>query len=62
VKERPVVRYVDLPVYGTAMSLTWKKHRMRCTSPGCAKRGSSDLSGVGTCAGVTHALTKVLQA
>jgi len=38
VKERPVVRYVDLPVYGTAMSLTWKKHRMRCTSPGCAKR------------------------
>ena len=38
VKERPVVRYVDLPVYGTAMSLSWKKHRMRCTSPGCAKR------------------------
>ena len=38
VKERPVVRYVDLPVYGTAMSLAWKKHRMRCTSTGCAKR------------------------
>ena len=29
VKERPVVHYVDLPVYGVAMSLAWKKHRMR---------------------------------
>jgi len=25
VKERPVVHYVDLPVYGTPMSLAWKK-------------------------------------
>jgi transposase len=33
VKERPVVHYVDLPVYGTAMSLAWKKHRMRCVDP-----------------------------
>ncbi len=38
VKERPVVRYVDLPVYGTPMSLAWKKHRMRCVNPACAKR------------------------
>jgi transposase len=38
VKERPVVHYVDLPVYGTPMSLAWKKHRMRCTDPGCAKK------------------------
>jgi DNA-directed RNA polymerase subunit RPC12/RpoP len=38
VKERPVVHYVDLPVYGTAMSLAWKKHRMRCTNAGCARR------------------------
>ena len=38
VKERPVVRYVDLPVYGTAKSLAWKKHRMRCLSPTCPKR------------------------
>jgi len=38
VKERPVVHYVDLPVYGTAMSLAWKKHRMRCRNPHCAKR------------------------
>ena len=38
VHERPVVHYVDLAVYGTPMSLAWKKHRMRCASPGCAKR------------------------
>ena len=38
VKERPVVHYVDLPVYGTPMSLAWKKHRMRCPEPTCAKR------------------------
>ena len=38
VKERPVVHYVDLPVYGTPMSLAWKKHRMRCVNPSCAKR------------------------
>jgi transposase len=35
VKERPVVRYVDLPVYGTAMRLAWKKHRMRCPDARC---------------------------
>jgi transposase len=38
VKERPVVYYVDLPVYGTPMSLAWKKHRMRCVNADCAKR------------------------
>ena len=38
VKERPVVHYVDLPVYGTPMSLAWKKHRMRCVNRGCAKK------------------------
>ena len=38
VKERPVVHYVDLPVYGTAMSLAWKKHRMRCVNKSCPKR------------------------
>jgi transposase len=37
VKDRPVVRYVDLPVYGAPMSLAWKKHRLRCTNPRCAK-------------------------
>lgn len=38
VKERPVVGYVDLPVYGTPMRLAWKKHRMRCANRICPKR------------------------
>ena len=38
VKERPVVHYVDLPVYGMPMSLAWKKHRLRCTNPACPRR------------------------
>jgi transposase len=38
VKERPVVHYVDLPVYGTPMSLAWKKHRLRCVNGTCAKK------------------------
>ncbi len=38
VKERPVVRYVDLPVYGVPMRLAWKKHRMACPSRGCERR------------------------
>ena len=35
VKERPVVAYIDLPVYGHPMRLLWKKHRMRCVNEGC---------------------------
>jgi transposase len=38
IKERPVVRYVDLPVYGTPMCLAWKKHRMRCPSERCPQK------------------------
>lgn len=38
VKERPVVRYVDLPVYGTPMRLAWRKHRMRCSDDRCPRR------------------------
>jgi transposase len=37
VKERPVVRYVDLPVFGVPMHLAWKKHRLRCPNPRCPK-------------------------
>lgn len=37
VHERPVVHYVDLPVYGAPMLLGWKKHRMRCPGPECPK-------------------------
>jgi transposase len=38
VKERPVVSYVDLPVYGTPMRLAWRKHRMRCPDASCPRR------------------------
>jgi transposase len=38
IKERPIVHYVDLPVYGVAMRLAWKKHRMRCIDPACPKK------------------------
>jgi transposase len=43
VKERPVVHYVDPPVYGTPMNLVWKKHRMRCCN-GCCSMKSWVLS------------------
>ncbi len=39
VKDRPRVTYVDLPVYGAAMRLTWKKHRLRCVYDDC-RQGS----------------------
>jgi transposase len=35
VKDRPRVSYVDLRVYGTAMTLTWKKHRLCCVNEEC---------------------------
>lgn len=38
VKERPVVSYIDLPVYGFSMRLSWKKHRMRCVNEACPKK------------------------
>ncbi len=36
VKERPLVSYVDLPVYGTPMKLSWKKHRLCCVNAACS--------------------------
>lgn len=38
VKDRPVVRYVDLPVFGTPMTLAWRKHRLRCPHEGCVRK------------------------
>jgi transposase len=35
VKDRPRVTYVDLPVFGAPMRLTWKKHRLRCVHEDC---------------------------
>jgi transposase len=40
VKDRPLVRYIDLPVYGSPMRLCWKKHRMRCANRRCPTRSS----------------------
>lgn len=36
-KDRPMVRYVDLPVYGVPMKLAVKKHRMTCPGGVCPK-------------------------
>jgi len=38
VKERPVVDYTDLPVFGTPIRLAWRKHRLCCPNPSCARR------------------------
>ncbi|MHB8329454.1 MAG: ISL3 family transposase [Acidimicrobiales bacterium] len=38
IKERPIVRYVDLPAYGNPMRLAWRKHRMRCRDDSCPRR------------------------
>lgn len=38
VKERPLVHYIDLLVYGTPMRLRWRKHRMACVNSDCARR------------------------
>ena len=43
IKDRPTVRYVDLPVYGQPMRLAWRKHRLICRRPDCA--GASWTSG-----------------
>ena len=38
VKERVVVKYCDLPVYGVASTLFWHKRRWRCVDGDCAKK------------------------
>ena len=35
IKDRPEVSYVDLPVYGKPMRLTWRKHRFKCPNMAC---------------------------
>jgi transposase len=35
VKDRPVVRYIDLPVFGRPITLAWRKHRMHCVEALC---------------------------
>lgn len=38
VKERPVVRYTDLPFGGVPITIRWKKHRLICPNDDCAMR------------------------
>lgn len=38
VKDRPIVRYVDLPAFGTNITIAWRKHRLRCPAPTCVRR------------------------
>lgn len=35
IKDRPEVSYIDLPVYGKQMRLTWRKHRFKCPNSEC---------------------------
>ena len=37
VKDRPIVRYVDLPAFGTQITIAWRKHRLRCVAPRCTR-------------------------
>lgn len=39
IKDRPIVSYVDLPAFGTKITLAWRKHRLKCLNPACV-RGS----------------------
>jgi hypothetical protein len=38
VKERPQVELVDLPVFGRAARLVWRKHRWECPNRSCRMR------------------------
>jgi transposase len=38
IKDRPVVCYVDLPVFGQPMILAWRKHRLRCPQSACPRK------------------------
>lgn len=38
VKDGPIVRYVDLPVFGHPMTLAWRKHRLQCVQQECPRK------------------------
>lgn len=38
VKDRPSVRYVDLPCFGEPSRVLWRKHRFRCVNPDCSTK------------------------
>lgn len=37
VKDRPIVRYIDLPAFGTNIVIAWRKHRLHCPEPACPR-------------------------
>jgi len=37
VKDRPIVRYIDLPAFGTNITIAWRKHRLQCPVPACPR-------------------------
>ena len=37
IKERPLLKLIDLPAFGGRMQLGWKKHRMVCRAGGAHK-------------------------
>lgn len=38
IKDRPIVRYTDLPAFGTNITIAWRKHRLCCPAPDCPRR------------------------
>lgn len=38
VKDRPIVRYIDLPAFGTNIIIAWRKHRLYCPHPVCPRQ------------------------
>ncbi len=37
-KDRPIVRYVDLPCFGEPARIVWRKHRLRCPNSQCSTK------------------------
>lgn len=37
VKDRPIVRYIDLPAFGTNIIIAWRKHRLQCPQSACPR-------------------------
>ena len=42
VKDRPIVKLVDLPCFGRAVRLVWRKRRWSCPNPACAIGSSTE--------------------
>ena len=46
IKDRPLIHFIDLSLFGSHLRLSWKKHRMSCAIPRFAGRtGYSEITG-----------------